>query len=127
MHFIQMGSPIWISDSDVNMKKYTYIVLALFCILLTGCGTIARCSKGSDLPRIYGATRFDCYFLYGCWSPFRQKSSIIDVSEFYYLTPFAIIDIPLAMILDTALLPWGVYDHYKIETSTNCSSSAIKR
>lgn len=90
--------------------------LLLLPLALSGCGTIMRSTVGeSEKDRRYLAVRMDAFLLYeycrpaesGSWDPFPKM---------WPLAPITIVDLPLAIVIDTLCLPIDWYHYAKLSS-----------
>jgi len=79
-----------------------------------GCGSLGRIHGDWDdiaKDKRFGATRMDLCFLWGFWADSGGSSSIINPGALKLLTPVVLVDLPLAVVLDTVYFPFDVCDY----------------
>lgn len=92
------------------MKRWTIMALVGMCVALTGCGTFIRLGQNREKDMRYAATRCDAALLSAYWEP-SGNGSWNPVSGMWFLSPITLVDMPLAVTVDTVLLPhdWHTY------------------
>lgn len=89
------------------------VALWLFLSMLPGCGTLIRSAERSDTKdNRFLALRIDLNLLYMYWSP-SSDGSWNFVGKMWPLTPITLVDLPIAVVIDTLSLPVDWYQYAK--------------
>jgi len=85
--------------------------------LLLGCGTPIKYANYRDIKcPIYAATSGDCQFVYAVVTN-KNSGQTLSARDFGIFTPLAIIDFPIAIVVDTVALPYDSYVYHKNNTA----------
>jgi uncharacterized protein YceK len=105
-----------IANRHPIVKRIAQHCLVALLVMTTGCASIMKFetySKPVDsrMDRIYCATRGDLYLLFMYWAPSSGGNGQWGISPegCWFLTPITLVDLPLAMALDTVLLPVDIF------------------
>lgn len=77
---------------------------------LSGCGSVVRFTMETP-DRRYLATRTDATALRDCWPWSRDYGEWISCRDFWWFTPAFLIDLPLALVLDTVAYPFDAVSY----------------
>jgi uncharacterized protein YceK len=83
-------------------------VFGVACMFLAGCGLVVKYTDYSDMKSpVYAATIYDTKFIYEVF--WGAESGPITTSDFWPLTPFAVVDLPIALVVDTVAIPFDMH------------------
>lgn len=94
-------------------SKYISVGWTGLCLLLAGCGLPVKYSNYSANPNpIYAATAMDIGFTYAVITD-QGSTSILPARGFAALVPLALLELPVAIAVDTVTLPYDSYTYYR--------------
>lgn len=93
------------------MKAASFFFVVALALCQTGCASLYQTFVTPGTPRVYAGTRFDGR-IFACAATREEVSCGVEHTDlttlWFFWVPFAGFDLPLSVVVDTALLPYTV-------------------